>query len=177
MVEFALILPILLVMLIGIADLGRVFTAGIVVEGAARDGAEIGARSYLKENPAGPPTPGSYYQNLHLRVAKAVCAEIKNLPGTTFDSVTGECPSMPVTVCVHDGVDDACGIQTFAASPAPECTVFFPPATNAIPASGETSSFVEVRVCYKFTSITQSPFFSFGTIFLQQARTFTVANY
>jgi hypothetical protein len=177
MVEFALILPVMLVMVIGIADLGRVFTAGIVVEGAARDGAEIGARSYLKENPAGPPTPGTYYQNLHLRVAKAVCAEIKNLPGTAFDSTTGQCPSMPVIVCVHDGVDDACGVQPFGATPAPECTVFNTAATNAIPTTGETSSYVEVRVCYKFTSITQSPLFSFGTIFLQQTRTFTVANY
>jgi hypothetical protein len=176
MVEFALILPVMLVLLIGIADLGRVFAAGVVIEGAARDGAEIGARGYLKENPYGPPTPGTYYQNLHLRVAKAVCAEMKNLPDTPFDAATGTCPSMPVMVCVHDGVDDACADQPFSATPAAECTVFSPAASHT-PGAGELGIFVEVRVCYKFTAITQSPFYSFGTIFLQQARTFTVANY
>jgi hypothetical protein len=175
MVEFALVLPILLILLVGIADLGRVFAAGIVVEGAARDGAEIGARSYLKENPAGPPVPGAYYQNLHLRVAKAVCSEMKSLPDTSFDSATGTCPSMPVTVCVYDGVDDACGSQPFGATPPSECTVFDSPYTA--PQTGETSVFVEVRVCYRFKSITQSSIFSFATIFLQYSRTFTVANY
>jgi hypothetical protein len=165
-----------MILLIGVADLGRVFAAGIVLEGAARDGAELGARSYLKENPSGPPTPGTYYQDLHLRVAKVVCSEMKNLPDTTFDAATGTCPSMPLTVCVHDGIDDACASQAFSGTPPSGCSIFDSPATNSN-TSGDVSAYVEVRVCYRFSSITQSAFFSFAPIFLQNARTFTVANY
>ena len=173
-------MPILMILLVGIADLGRVFAAGIVIEGAARDGAEIGARSYLKENPLGPPAPGSYYQDLHRRVAKAVCYDMKGLPDVAFVATAGvdapgTCPSLPVTVCVHDGVDDACIVQPFGAVPPPGCTIFNAPATTLVGESGRT--FVEVRVCYQFNSITSSAFFGFPTIFLQDARIFTVANY
>jgi hypothetical protein len=80
-------------------------------------------------------------------------------------------------VCVHDGVDDMCGSQAFGGSAPPECAVFSPAPTNSQPTTGETSRYVEIRYCYKFTSITQTSFFSFGPIFLQGTRTFTVTDY
>ena len=175
-------MPILMILLVGVADLGRVFAAGIVIEGSSRDGAEIGARSYLKENPLRPPAPGSYYQNLHARVAKAVCYDMKDLPDVAFVPATGAdapgtCPSLPVLVCVHDGVDDACGAEAFGATPPSGCTSFSSPPSHDPPTAGEMSFFVEVRVCYQFNSITSSAFFGFPTLFLQDSRTFTVANY
>jgi hypothetical protein len=178
MAEFALVMPVLLILIVGIADLGRAFAVGIVLEGAARDGAEMGARGYLKENPGGPPSPvGTYYVDLHLRIARAVCAELKSLPDVTYDSASGDCPGMPILVCVHDDTDDACGTQPFGAVVPAECTIFSPVPTNTRPSSGETSKFVEVRYCYRFAPITQMPFFSFTTLFLQGTRTFTVTDY
>jgi Flp pilus assembly protein TadG len=47
LVEFALILPLLLVLIIGAMDLGRVFYIKIVLTNAAREGA-----NYLSRNPA-----------------------------------------------------------------------------------------------------------------------------
>ena len=41
LVEFALVLPMLIVLFLGIADFGRVFAAGITVEAIARNAAEI----------------------------------------------------------------------------------------------------------------------------------------
>ena len=46
MVEFALILPLLLVFLLGVVDFGRIFTAGITMEAAARNAAEAAAQEY-----------------------------------------------------------------------------------------------------------------------------------
>jgi len=47
LVEFALLLPLLLVLIIGAMDLGRVFYIKIVLTNAAREGA-----NYLSRNPA-----------------------------------------------------------------------------------------------------------------------------
>src|SRR3989337_4028515 len=63
--EFAILLPLLLILIVGIADFGRLFTAGIVMEAAARNAAEVAAHEYLN-GPPGPltappaPPPGSY---------------------------------------------------------------------------------------------------------------------
>ena len=43
-VEFALVLPLLLVLLLGIADFARVFQAGIVLEASSRNAAEVADR-------------------------------------------------------------------------------------------------------------------------------------
>jgi Flp pilus assembly protein TadG len=47
MVEFALVLPIMLLLLAGAIDLGRLFYAYVAVENAAKEGALFGARSPL----------------------------------------------------------------------------------------------------------------------------------
>ena len=58
-VEFALVLPMLLVLLLGVADFGRVFAAGITVEAAARNAAEVVRRSTyaIRQAPMGEPAP------------------------------------------------------------------------------------------------------------------------
>jgi len=47
LVEFALVVPILLVLFLAVADFGRVFAASIAVEAATRDAAEATANQYL----------------------------------------------------------------------------------------------------------------------------------
>jgi hypothetical protein len=58
LIEFALVAPVLLVLTLGVADLGRVLYAGVVVQQAAREGARLGAGA----------TPGS-----HVYLAAADC--------------------------------------------------------------------------------------------------------
>src|SRR3989442_9403052 len=133
LVEFALVLPLLMVMLLGVADFARVFSAGITVEAAARDAAETGAieRLRTKPSPAGSPP---YYHALHEAVAKVACSETRVLPSTTFDEATRTCSSMPIIrVCVHDGNDPACGqpINGFPAAVPAECSHMGDPWSNA----------------------------------------------
>ena len=70
LVEFALIVPILLMLFIAIADFGRVFAAIIALEASTRNAAETTANAYLA-TPPGPlnlPAPAgdpAYYGALH----------------------------------------------------------------------------------------------------------------
>lgn len=178
MVEFALVIPILLILIVGVSDLGRVFAAGVVTESAARAAAEIAAQQYLKDYPSGPPNPvpSGYYADLHLRAAQAVCAELKSLPNTNFSG--GNCSGMPIVLaCVHDGTDDSCAAEPFGDAVPPGCSDLTTPPTNAMPGGSEPSRFVEVRVCYQFTPITQTILLPIPDIYLQRTRMFTVADY
>src|SRR5262245_28276818 len=75
--EFALVFPVIVILVVLVADLGRVFTAGVILESATRNGAEAAALEYERNPPGDPtspaidrltapvPTPGSdaYYDN------------------------------------------------------------------------------------------------------------------
>lgn len=176
-----------MVLLLGIADFGRVFSAGITMEAAARNGAEAVAVERLHRDPA-TPLDATYYQALHDLAASTVCHEARSLPNTTYSAGPPEsCPDMPiVAVCVHDGVDPLCGqvdaISGHVGSVPPECTQILD-GTNRTNASGQepVSNYVEVRVCYRFTTLfnlhLQLPWsagLNLGDVWLQRTRTFVI---
>ena len=187
LVEFSLVLPLLLVLLLGVADFGRVFAAGITLEAAARNGAEAVAVERL-HNP--PTTPGdiTYYQRLHDLAARTVCHEAKQLANTTYSAGPPEtCPGMPVVaVCIHDGFDPLCSaadaLTGHSGSPPAECTQITDTAGRDHTSPGEpASNNVEVRVCYQFTTLfnlhLQLPFsagMNLGDVWLQRTRTFVI---
>jgi hypothetical protein len=182
LVEFALILPIMLVLFAGIADLGRVFAAGVVLEAAARNAAEIAANAYLSDPPGTggleAPVTGATsgeYSAYHGAAATAVCQEVRSLPNTKGSGV--DCTSMPlISVCVHDGADPRCGAEAFGAPVPTECTQTSAASTNS-QAGGGATRWVEVRLCYQFTAILDMPFFSFDTIWLERTRSFVIPCY
>lgn len=203
MAEFALVFPILMILLVAVADFSRIFAAGVVIEGAARDAAEIVANEYTRNPPGDPsasppltpaqrltspaPDPGdpAYYNDLNRKGALAACAEARTLPNTTY-LPDGTCPAWPVIrVCIHDDVttNNGCGqpiTPGFDASIPSECNEVPPPGdpawSSATGGGTETSRYVEVRVCYKFTPLLPgSPLLPIGDVYLQRVRTFTVA--
>jgi hypothetical protein len=180
--EFALVVPILLVLLVATADFGRIFATMIAIESATRDAAETTANDYLA-NPPGPlgaPAPGgiqAYYDALHKSAATVVCAELRGLPNTNYDAGTNTCPDMPVVlVCVHDGQDAWCSTAAQLGGTFPsQCTAFTPEPTSD--QGGTTQRWVEVRTCYHFTALLDVPFVPLGDFWLQRSRDFTIPCY
>jgi hypothetical protein len=190
MVEFALVLPMLLVLLLGLADFGRVFAAGITVEAAARNAAEASAQEYVQlvRNRPGGVLDNADYQHLHDVALQKVCKEAATLPNTSV--VAGNCTMPIVAVCVHrpDGAPDPAGCGTEATSAPADCDSFGTwQSTNGgyVPTASTPLGYVEVRVCYRFTTLInltslRLPFgwgLSLGDIYLQRDRQFAVACY
>jgi hypothetical protein len=194
MVEFALTLPMLLILLLGVADFGRLFSHGIILEAAARNGAEAAAQEYVqfqRNRPGGVLTAGDY-ATLHTVALEAVCEEADPLPNRLASGTPPVC-SMPLAAaCVHDAAQgDApvnggnCGGEA-AAAPA-ECTTMDPTWTAAIEQTDPPTQlpYVEVRVCYRFTTLfnltnVNLPFgwsLSVGEVWLQRDRVFVAGTY
>lgn len=182
LVEFALVLPMLLVLLLGIADFGRVFSAGIILEAAARNGAEVAAQEYLQVRRSSTAPTSADYDRIRDAALVAVCREAERLPDRT--AAGGMC-SMPATaVCIHDDATELpgyAGCGTGSSIP-PECTGMT--GWTAGNAGGRLPN-VEVRVCYRFTtlfnleglSLPLANGLNLGTIWLEKDRSFAVADY
>jgi hypothetical protein len=183
--EFALVLPILLVLLLAVADFGRVFAASISTEASARNAAEIGAIERLRNKPDfdDPSTWVAYYTGLHEQIAKVVCSELSVLPNTTFNSADRTCPTMPlVGVCVRDDRDPICGapISGFASTIPASCTHMAEP-WSFYSGGLIASHAVEVRVCYRFTTLFNLHFtlpgntgLDLGEVWIQRERVFVL---
>lgn len=191
LVEFALVLPLLLVLLLGVADFGRVFQAGVVAESAARAAAETAALEYLRSPPSTVPAPDAYYERLHRIAAETVCEEMRRLPNATYAEVggTAQCASWPaVAICVHD--DSGAGGDTRCNGTAPTGFTSGPAECTEMDETWDSSTdvqahvYIEVRVCYWFTTLfnlqlalPMNTGLSLGDIHLQREAHFTVADY
>lgn len=196
LVEFALVLPMLIVLLLGIVDFGRVFHAGIVVEAAARNAAEAAAQEYLQLRRDTVTLTAADYDHIHAVAQETVCDEASRLPEKVG---SGSTCTMPATaVCIHDDPIDlpgysGCGADGLGAPE--ECRrhddfgsviggVREPLPWPSLWMAGRLPS-VEVRVCYKFETIIplenlELPLangLSVPDIWLQKDRAFTVADY
>lgn len=188
LVEFALVLPMLLVLLLGIVDFGRVFQAGIAVEAAARNAAEVGALERLRHG--GPPdltADPTYYADLHAVIAATACEEMEVIPPPRDFAAGPECPQLSaIRVCVHDGGDVECGMPTYGydGTVPPDCSEINSAPTPPWPSvSGgiEGSHRVEVQVCYQFTtlfnlhlSLPMNTGLALGDVYLERTRSFVV---
>ena len=182
LVEFALVLPMLLVLLLGLADFGRAFAAGITLEAAARNAAEAAAQEYVQLARSGVPMAADDYARLHDVAIATACHETDPLPNHV--TAGPSCTAPHVAVCVHDAATgDACGSEASAAPGG--CTGMTGWSPGIQGGAATPLPYVEVRVCYRFTTIIdlsalRLPFgwgLSLGDIWLQKDRTFTIACY
>lgn len=189
--EFALVVPILLLLLLTVGDFGRFFAAGISVESIARTAAEYAAREYVREETAagGVPLSAAGYARVHAYAWETVCQEAAHLPGVRLGGAGSECEGIPTVVCVHDSGDPGCANSyNDGAGLPPECASLGPGArpSNAIGGGSEASRSVEVRVCYPFKTLMPIDGISSiggplaplaGVFHIERARSFTVVDY
>jgi hypothetical protein len=110
-VEFAIVLPISLILLITVADLARVMTAMATIESAAREAADFGAYGSGNWSESNPPLTLAAME-------ERVCTASRHL--TDFEGTTTSCtnPSMTVTLTEADGTPaTGCGDPDREAGP------------------------------------------------------------
>lgn len=181
--EFALVIPILLLILLTVADFGRYFGTSIQIESIARTAAEVAAQEYVRELAAS--TDPKRYDLIHAMAWGSACDEGRDLPNATPGSGGSECGGLPTQVCVHDALDASCGTTYNDAGGVPaECQALSgaPPAATL---DSQGHAYVEVTVCYRFSSVLPMsiPFLGIsltplsGNFFIERTRHFTVADY
>jgi len=192
LVEFGLVLPLLMVLLLGVADFGRVFQAGIAEEAAVRNAAEAAAEQYNQYLQCGGGNPDptcsglsdpTQYDALHAQALKVACQEAERMPGRVLTGV--DTCSMPITaVCIHDtagGDGIRCGQEASSAPSqcdemaAPWSPARLSPTVVTDPFGGRP--YVEVRMCYRFDPLFSFALGSWGSIWMEKANYFVVTNY
>jgi hypothetical protein len=160
-VEFALVFPVMLFLLVGIADFGRLYTSAVAIESATREAADFGAFQTNRWDPA---NVGTTVAEMQRRACVAAAGSHLQDYATT-DATNSTCtnPSFQCWLELGGGGVD-CGSSggmiggTDCASSATE-----PPCT------------VHVRLEYDFRTILQLPLVP-GTIHLVRDSRFRISD-
>jgi TadE-like protein len=125
-VEFALVLPLMLIMLLAIVDLARIYTTMMSVESAAREAADYGTTLG-----AGKWQPGTPTDSTVAEMQRRACVAASDLPDYVDpdnDPATGNCANPSFTYCITSSVGGPCGAYDSSATcedplRAPPCAV------------------------------------------------------
>jgi Flp pilus assembly protein TadG len=113
-VEFALILPLLLIVLLAVVDFARIYTTMLSVESAAREAADYGTTLG-----AGRWQPGSPMDATVSEMRRRACVAARNLPDYTGPD--DACTNPSFAYCLTPSIGGACGpVDPVAACDDPE---------------------------------------------------------
>jgi hypothetical protein len=172
-----------MIFLLGVADFGRIFAAGITEEAAVRDGAEAGAIQWqqLCKKQTWPCLTGIQnqpdYDAIHTQARDVACREAEKMPGRIVNGA-GQCTMPIIAVCVHDvaggGGDANCGSE--APPPGGPCSHMYQP-WSPLKSVVTDRPYVEVRMCYRFDPLFNFALGGWGSVWMQKTNVFTVTNY
>jgi Flp pilus assembly protein TadG len=163
-VEFALILPVLLLLFLGAIDFGRVMQARVTSESSAKAGAQWGA-SHIQNatQPLEPAyllnaSPGDCGAGLTFpptcNILLRACAEAQGLPGFSGGTIyQSDDPTITYRACTTGSAANVCSASATQANPFLTVTwkragVAYTPTTSAAPRIGDTVT-VSGAYCFK----------------------------
>ena len=114
-VEFTLVLPVMLILLLGIIDLARIYTTMLSVESAAREAADYGTT--LGAGKWQSPTPADLTVAEMQRRACVASSNLTDYSDPDGDPNTGGCSNPSFAYCVRTSMGGPCG----ALDPADHC--------------------------------------------------------
>jgi hypothetical protein len=126
--EFAIVVPVVMLLLIGIADLGRLYTSVVAVESAAREAADFGAFDADNWTAGNIPTT---LERMELRACTAAAgSHLQDYESPVSDASTCTNPAMTCTL-ERNGAATECssssgftnGVDCSAVATDPPCTV------------------------------------------------------
>jgi hypothetical protein len=111
-VEFALILPLLLIMFLAVADFARIYSSMLTIESAAREAADFGA--FKSSNWDGDPLdPASNHSKTLIQMQERACIAARTLPDYVGPDTGCVNPIMTVELQEADGSPGVnCGDET-----------------------------------------------------------------
>ena len=159
--EFALVTPILLILLLGVADLGRLYASMIAVETAAREAADLGAFDPGNWNAALSPTNPD---QTVIKMEQAACSSAAQSHLEGYAEPTG---TVNHTVCTNPSM--ACTLEQQGQSPV-DCASY----TGGAGGCGDTATnppcIVHVALTYQFDTLAHVPFLPTFLTFTRDAR-------
>jgi Flp pilus assembly protein TadG len=164
LVEFALILPILMLIFLGAIDFGRVMQARVTAESSAKAGAQWGA-SHIQNatQPLEPAyllkaSPGNCGAGLDFpptcNILLRACAEAQGLPGFSGGTIyQSDDPTITYQACTTGSAANVCSPSATQANPFMTVTwkragVAYTPTPAAAPRIGDTVT-VSAAYCFK----------------------------
>jgi hypothetical protein len=159
--EFALVIPLLLLLMLAVGDLGRVYTSLVAVEAAAREAADLGA--FLPSNWNTDLSPSNPSQAV-VKMEQAACSSAAQShlegyaePAGTVNHATCTNPSM------------TCTIEQQGQTPV-DCASY----VGGIGGCGDTATdppcVVHVALTYEFDTLVRAPFLPASITFTRDAR-------
>ena len=112
-VEFALVMPLMLIVLLGIIDLARIYTTMLSVESAAREAADYGTTLG-----AGKWQDGAPRAQTEAEMRRRACVSASDLPDYVdpdSDPTTGNCTNPAFTYCITTSTGGSCNAYDAAA--------------------------------------------------------------
>jgi len=160
-VEFALVFPLLLVLVLAVGDFGRIYTSLVAVEAAAREAADLGAFDPGNWNTA--LSPGNPAQTV-VRMERAACTAAAT---SHLDGYAEPAGTVGHATCTNPTM--ACWLEE-AGSPAVSCATYVGGAGGCGDTATDPPCVVHVQLTYEFDTFVQAPFLPTTVTFVRDAR-------